>query len=129
MADVSRDGKDISRSQAKAEREELSIRPQPKDPEAERIARLKKKGVSLHPITKSRLRVSAEARRKPIPSMWLANHECRVALAAAEKEKAMSPKERAEKRAEKLKAAWTRVKARQKPERQQRGPLKYPANH
>lgn len=41
----------------------------------------------------------------------------------------MSPKERAEKEAEKTKAYWARRKARQKEPLEPRDPLKYPANH
>jgi hypothetical protein len=129
VADVDAAGVSVPAPLARPEREALSPRPQPADPEVERIKKLKERSITLHPLTKNRLRISTQARKKPIPAMWLANHECRVAVAAAEKEKAMLPKERAERAAEKSKAYWARRKAGKGELREPRDPLKYPANH
>jgi hypothetical protein len=74
------------------------------DAEARRIAKLREQRIPLHPLTKHRLKLSAIARRKPVPALWLANHEYKLALAAIEKERAMTAKERAAVEAEKTKA-------------------------
>lgn len=69
VAEVDDEGVSIPRSRARPERDELSVRPQPADPEAVRIEKLKAQRAMLHPLTKNRLQISAIARRKPIPAM------------------------------------------------------------
>jgi ribosomal protein S4 len=138
VAPVDSRGKDILASEGDLEREELSVRPQPRDMEAERIAKARAQGTPLLPIAHHRLAISNLARKKPIPALWLANHECKVAVAAAEKERNWSKEERVAAEAERIKNYWAHKEAcvlarhqgRTPPkQREVRAPLKYPANY
>lgn len=73
--------------------------------------------------------VSLEARRKPVPTMWLANHEYRSVLREVEETLAKTPAQLLEEEQNKVKEYWRRKKAGLPQLKERRLPLKHPADH
>lgn len=130
VADVDATGRDIPRSDAPKERHKFQkIMPEIEDTEINKTNRILKYGslvsktVALH-----RLQIASQARRKPVPSMRLANYEYRDVIREHKEEKAKSPKQRMEEEQARIAAYWLRKSKRLSPIRARRLPLKHPAN-
>ena len=98
VADVDAEGRDIPRKNAPKERHKFQRLPPKKiDGEIQKTDRILKRGSSLDKtIALHRLMISGMARRKPVPTMRLANYEYRDVIREHKAEKAKSPKQKAE---------------------------------
>jgi ribosomal protein S4 len=130
VAEVDAEGQDIRRKDALKERHKYQkILPAVKDTELLRTdALLKRAPVSTKIVTRHRLGITKEARRKPVPSLRLANYEYRDVIREHKENKAKSAKQKQEEEEAQIKEYWAR-KAKKLPlERPRRLPLKHPAN-
>jgi hypothetical protein len=123
-------GRDIRRKKAPKERHKFQrILPEIKDRAILQTDRILKRGSSSDKVIAiHRLRISAQARRKPVPTMRLANYELRDVIREHREEKAKSAKQKAEEEAVRVKAYWARKAKKLPPIRPRRLPLKHPAN-
>jgi ribosomal protein S4 len=80
-------------------------------------------------VIAQRLKISREARRKPIPAMWLANHEFKSVIAEIEAEREKSHKQLLEEEQAKVTEYWRRKKAGEPQVKPRRPALKHPADH
>lgn len=130
VADVDAAGRDIRRSDAPKERHKFQkIMPEIEDTEINKTNRILKYGSStLKTVALHRLQIATQARRKPVPSMRLANYEYRDVIREHKEEKAKSPKQRMEEEQARVTAYWLRKSKRLLPTRTRRLPLKHPAN-
>lgn len=90
---------------------------------------LKNKQKKNDPIFKQRLRISKIARRKPVPTMWLANYEFYDIIREYKAERAKSRAQKQAEAAAKVKTYWERRAKKLPPEKPKRAPFKHPANH
>jgi ribosomal protein S4 len=128
VAEVDDEGRDILEKDAPfRERHSLAVRNTKFKSFTKRTA-----GELLSPVAlllkKQRLRISQIARRKPIPSMWLANYECRDAVREYNAEKVKPRKQKEEEEQERVKGYWARKLKNLPEEKPRRAPLKHPAN-
>lgn len=98
VAEVDASGRDIRRKDAPKERHKFQrIMPEGKDREIQKTARILKGGSrSSKLIAIHRLQIADQARRKPIPTMRLANYEYRDVIREHKADKAKSPKQKEE---------------------------------
>jgi hypothetical protein len=130
VAEVDAEGKDIARKDAPKERHKYQkILPSVKDKEFLKTNRLLKRApLNAKLITKHRLSITDEARRKPVPGLRLANYEYRDVIREHKENKAKSAKQKEEEELLRVKAYWSRKAKKLPPERPRRLPLKHPAN-
>jgi hypothetical protein len=98
VAEVDAEGRDIRRKDAPKERHKYQkILPRVKDTELSKTdALLKRAPVSTKIVTRHRLGITKEARRKPVPSLRLANYEYRDVIREHKENKAKSVKQKQE---------------------------------
>jgi len=101
VAEVDASGRDIPRKNAPLERHKfqkiMPVLPVIRDPEYKKTDRVLKRGpLSSKIVARHRLEITEQARRKPVPSMRLANYEYRDVIREHKAEKAKSAKQRAE---------------------------------
>ena len=130
VADVDDQGRDIPRSSALKERHKFQrILPEIKDTEINKTARILKYGsITSKTIALHRLQIARQARRKPAPTMRLANYEYRDVIREHKVERVKSVKQKAEEEQARIKVYWARKTKNLPPVRQRRLPLKHPAN-
>jgi ribosomal protein S4 len=133
VAEVDAFGRDIPRKKAPRERHKyqkiMPSVPVDKDPEIKKTDRILKHGSATSKIVvRHRLEIARQARRKPIPSMRLANYEYRDAIREHKAEKVKSIKQREEEERARVKTYWARKAKKLPPIRPRRLPLKHPAN-
>jgi len=130
VADVDADGRDIRRANAPRERHKFQrILPEKEDTEIKKTNRILKYGsASSKTIALHRLQIASQARRKPVPTMRLANYEYRDVIREHKEEKAKSAKQKTEEEQARVVAYWARKAKRLAPVRPRRLPLKHPAN-
>jgi len=106
VAEVDAKGRDIRRKNALKERHKFqpTALPLVKDPEIKKTNRILKKGpVSDRIVTRHRLGITRQARRKPVPTMRLANYEYRDVIREHKENKAKSLKQKEEEEAARVK--------------------------
>lgn len=124
VADVDDSGRDIPQERALRERHAFVSRPAQKLPELNKVARAR--GLDKT-FARQRLKVSKWVRRKPIPTLWLANYECNEFMKEYAQDKTKKSVERvADEHARTLAAHKRRVRGLP-PEQPKREPLKVPA--
>jgi ribosomal protein S4 len=131
VADVDASGRDIPRKNAPKERHkfEQTVLPEKEDLEIKRTIKVLAKGSNLRKtIALHRLFIAKQARRKPVPSMFLANFEYRDVIREHKEELAKSAQQKAEEEQTRIKAYWSRKARKLPPARPRRLPLKHPAN-
>lgn len=130
VADVDDQGRDIPRKKAPRERHKFQrILSQRVDGEIKKTDRILKRGSPLDKtIALHRMLISGQARRKPVPTMRLANYEYRDVIREHKAEKAKSTKQKAEEEQARVKVYWARKAKKLPPVRPRRLPLKHPAN-
>jgi len=130
VADVDDLGKDISRKNAPKERHKFQrILPETKDSEISKTDRILKYGsISSKTIALHRLQIARQARRKPVPTMRLANYEYRDVIREHKEEKVKSAKQKEEEEQARIKVYWARKAKNLPPARPRRLPFKHPAN-
>ena len=98
VAEVDASGRDIRRKDAPKERHKFQrIMPEGKDREIQKTAQILKSGSrSSKLIAIHRLQIADQARRKPIPTMRLANYEYRDVIREHKADKAKSLKQKEE---------------------------------
>jgi ribosomal protein S4 len=131
VADVDDFGRNIPRKNAPKERHkfEQAVLPEKEDLEVKRTIKVLAKGSNLRKtIALHRLFIAKQARRKPVPSMFLANFEYRDVIREHKEELAKSTQQKAEEEQAKVKAYWSRKARKLPPVRPRRLPLKHPAN-
>ena len=123
-------GRNIPQTAALRERHELKALPKGKDAEVRKTVRLLKRrgGVTTKILAQHRLGISKQARRKPAPTMRLANYEFRDVIREHKAEKAKPLKQKIEEEQERVRVYWERKSKKLAPEREKRLPLKHPAN-
>lgn len=126
MADVDAGGRDIPQVRALRERHEYAPRPTQKLSELNKIASAR--GLDKT-FARQRLKVSKWVRRKPIPTLWLANYECNEFMKEYAEEKTKTPQQRVEDAQARTLAAHKRRIRGLPPEQARREPLKVPALH
>jgi hypothetical protein len=102
VSDVDADGRDIKRKDAVSKErhkyQEImpTVSPE-RDPEIKKTNKNLKRGSAVtQMITRHRLKIAAEARRKPVPTMRLANYECRDVIREHKENYAKSAKQKEE---------------------------------
>ncbi len=131
VAEVDAKGRDIRRKDAPKERHKFQqkILPSVKEMEIKKTNRVLKRGPVIDRIvTRHRLGITREARRKPVPTLRLANYEYRDVIREHKENKAKSAKQKEEEEALRVKAYWVRKAKKLPPVRPRRLPLKHPAN-
>lgn len=133
VAEVDDFGRDIPRKVAPRERHKfqrlMPVVPIDKDPEVKKTDRILKRGaLSSKIVARHRLEIARQARRKPVPSMRLANYEYRDVIREHRAEKAKSVKQKTEEEEARVKEYWARKAKKLPPIRPRRLPLKHPAN-
>lgn len=109
VAEVDAFGRDIPRKKAPRERHKyqkiMPSVPVDKDPEIKKTDRILKYGSATSKIiARHRMEIARQARRKPIPSMRLANYEYRDVIREHKAEKAKSIKQKEEEERARVKA-------------------------
>ena len=130
VAEVDAEGQDVRRKDAPKERHKYQkILPSIKDAELLKTnTLLKRASVITKVVTRHRLGITKEARRKPVPSLRLANYEYRDVIREHKENKAKSAKQRQEEEQAQVAEYWSRKAKKLPPERPRRLPLKHPAN-
>jgi len=124
VPDVDAQGKDISYAKARGvERHTYAPRPQPKLTELKLLSRV---CGPARAFVRQRLEISKSVRRKPIPTMWLANYEYNDFWREFKEEKAKSLEQRREEVKTKRQEALARAAKGLPPKRNRRHALKIP---
>jgi ribosomal protein S4 len=134
VAEVDAQGRDIKRKDAPARerhkyQELMPVLSPERDPEIKKTNKNLKRGSAVtQMITRHRLQIAAEARRKPVPTMRLANYEYRDVIREHKENYAKSAKQKEEEEKARVTAYWARKAKKLPPVRPKRLPLKHPAN-
>jgi ribosomal protein S4 len=128
VAEVDEYGKDIPEHLAPRERHApLESQKHKKSPKYSQPKRTRSGLAGLFEM--ERLRISGLLRRKPVPTMWLANYECNEFMKEYAQEKAKSPEQRAEELRLEARAYHERKRKGLPEERPRREAFKQPALH
>ena len=130
VADVDALGQDIKRKDALKERHKYQkLTTASGDVEIKKTNRVLKRGqASSKLVARHRLGIAEQARRKPVPTMRLANYEYRDVIKEHNENRAKSAKQKEEEEALLVKQYWARKEKKLPPLRPRRLPLKHPAN-